>query len=338
MRKFSVIFGLLFSLVSIFAVSNSVKADDANDKSYSVQAVVPKSQLNKEVSYYDIKLDPAKSENLELMIANTGSKSIKVKTEINNAYTTDSATIGYDKFNQKTYGDNPSLTSLVEGKRSLVTELDPGQVKTVSFKVTAPKNEFNGIILGGITTTAMVNSSSSKKVDVANQIRYVKGVVLHSKEGDVQPNMHMLKANPRVINDTNGISYALDNLAPINVNDVSIKAVISRKKMKDIKYDADKLQIAPDSKFNYFIPIEHLKPGIYSTKLTISSKNGYSKTFTNKLKITQGSIDALNESTQESSTGKGLLIIVGILIFILILGLWLFMYFTGRRVGFKRRD
>lgn len=312
--------------------------DDQNNKSYSIQAVLPDNQLNKNVSYYDLQVKPNQPSKLGVVISNTGSEKITVQAEINNAYTTDAAMIGYDKYSAKIYkSETPSLSSLIDGKRKKSVTLDAGQSKQIDFTVNSPKNEFRGIILGGVTTTAMVSSSTNKKVGVSNQIRYVKGVVLHSKDEVVDPEMHLQSAAPKAFNDVVGIGYLMDNTAPININDVKIKATISHKSMKNIEYSQKDLQIAPNSKFDYFIPVKHLKPGIYSTKLTVTSKAGYSKTFNNKLKVTQGSIEALDETKQVTTSHSGLIYTIIGLFVVLIVGLWFFMYTTGKRIGFRKK-
>ena len=338
MKKLLLIWSLLFSVVSIFAYSQTAKADDTqNKRSYSVQAILPDNQKNKDVSYYDLQVEPNQPTTLELMVVNTGTEKINVEVELNNAYTTDSATIGYDQYKAQLYKNKiPSLDSLVDGPRKTSVALDKGEIKKVSFKIKAPDQPFAGIILGGVTSTATVNTAGKEKVGVSNQIRYVKGVVLHSKSDEVTPNMNLIKAEPRAINDEMGLSYTVDNLAPININDVSVKAVIKHRGMKDIKYLAKNLQIAPDSKFSYFIPIDHLKPGIYSTKLTFTSKSGYSKTMTNKLKVSQGFIHALDETKHETSSAMGLIYVIIGLFAVLVIGLWLFMYNTGKKMGFKK--
>lgn len=324
---------LLIGWIASLTMSQTAFAAD-NSKSYSVQAILPDNQLDKNVSYYDLKAEPNQTTNLKLLVANTGSEPITVGVELNNAYTTNSATIGYDKYSVKTYrSENPSLSSLVEGQRKQKITLAAGANKVVSFKIKNPAKPFNGIILGGITTTAVVTPSDDKKVSVANQIRYVKGVVLHSKTDEVKPQMNLLSAAPKSYEDSVGLSYNLTNEAPININDLKVKATIKHKDLKAINYNASNLQIAPDSKFEYFIPIKHLKPGIYTTKLTFYNDAGFSKTFNNRLKVTQGKISALDESTQQTTSNKTLLYVIVGLIVVLLLGLWVFMYSTGRRIG-----
>lgn len=334
MKKLAVILSLVFGLSTVLIFGRTAQADgDEPKKSYSVQAILPDNQLNKDVSYYDLKVEPNQKTTLNLLVSNTGQQSINVDVELNNAYTTNSATIGYDKYSATTYkSENPQLSSLVEGKRKQKVKLKAGETKQVSFKIKAPEKEFKGIILGGLTTTAGVSSNEKSKVNVANQIRYVKGVVLHSKEDAVKPDLNLKSAAPNAFDDSVGIAYNVTNEAPININDLKVKAKISHKGLKDTNYKAENLQIAPDSNFQYYIPIKHLKPGIYTTELTFYNEAGFSKTMTNKLKVTQGKIQALDESTQETSSNKTLIFVIVGLIGILFIGLWVFFYVTGKKI------
>jgi len=95
-RKIIFIFTILLFFVSL---AYPIKANAAADKSYSVQAVLPDNQIDHNESYFDLKVEPNKEQDLKVMIINTGSKPIKVKAEVNDAYTADSGVIGYDKYN-----------------------------------------------------------------------------------------------------------------------------------------------------------------------------------------------------------------------------------------------
>ncbi|AUI71775.1 hypothetical protein LAL01_21720 [Companilactobacillus alimentarius] len=224
-KRIIVFFSTLLLLLAIFWPGTTVKA--APDKSYAIQAILPDNQINKDESYFDLKITPKKEQTLKVLIANTGSKSIKVTAEINNAYTADSGVIGYDKYDAKLYKSKlPSLTSLVDGQRKQTVNLKTGENKTVEFKVKSPDSEYAGIILGGVTTTASVSPTESKNINIKNQVRYVKGVVLRSKDDGVMPKMHLTTAAPKAVAGSTGIAYTLDNTAPININKVSLEAKI----------------------------------------------------------------------------------------------------------------
>ncbi|WP_125566040.1 DUF916 domain-containing protein [Companilactobacillus insicii] len=329
-RKSIFLFTILLFLVGLIYPVNRVSA--AADKSYSVQAVLPDNQIDKNESYFDLKVEPNKDQDLKVMIINTGSEPIKVKAEVNDAYTADSGVIGYDKYNVKLFkNQNPSLSSLVEGKRKTSVNLKVGQAKTVSFKVKSPANEYTGIILGGVTTTANVSPTKSKNINIKNQVRYVKGVVLRSKDDGVVPDMHMTNAKPKSVAGNSGIAYTLDNSAPININEVTLSAKIYHNS-DTTKYSAKNLQIAPNSKFDYFIPVKDLSAGKYKGVITVKSKAGYEKTFTRTISVSKSDVDYISEQAEQKVSRKSnqwIIIIVGIVALILV-ALWMFLYYSQR--------
>lgn len=328
---------IVFLSMFIFAIpllNQTTKVEAAGDKSYSIQSVLPDNQIDKNESYFDLKVEPNKDQTLKIIIFNTGSKSIKVTAEVNNAYTADSATIGYDKYNKSTYkNDLPELSSLVEGSRKQTVSLKAGESKEVSFKVKSPDKEYKGIILGGVTTIANVSPTKSKNLNIQNQVRYVKGVVLRSKDDAVNPDMHMTDAFPKAVSGSKGIAFRMDNTAPININDVKIKSNIKHNS-RDLKYHAKNLQIAPNSQFDYFIPIDDFTAGTYKAKITLTGKNGFKKTFTKTISVSKTDVKQVEKQTQPAKQNnfQWIIILVGIVILIAI-ALWMYLYYSQRNGG-----
>lgn len=332
-KRIILFFSTLLLLIAIFLPATTVKAEQ--DKSYAIQAILPDNQVNKDESYFDLKVEPNKEQTLKVLIANTGSKPIEVTAEVNNAYTADSGVIGYDKYNTKLYKSKlPSLTSLVEGKRKVTVNLGTGENKTVEFKVKSPSSEYSGIILGGITTTALVSPTKSKNINIKNQVRYVKGVVLRSKDDGVMPNMHLTSAVPRAVAGSTGISYTLDNTAPINVNKVTLTAKITNGD-KVTKYKAENLQFAPNSQFNYFIPVKKITAGTYKAHITLKNDSGFSKSFNKDITVKQREVDQVKDAAQPKQHGNNrqwIWIIVGIIVLIAV-AIWMYLYYSQRNKG-----
>lgn len=333
-KRIIVFFSTLLLLIATFLpFATTVKA--APDKSYAIQAILPDNQTNKDESFFDLKVEPKKDQTLKVLIANTGSKSITVTAEVNNAYTADSGVIGYDKYNAQLYKSKlPSLTSLVEGKRKQTVHLATGENKTVEFKVKSPDSEYSGIILGGVTTTASVSPTKSKNINIKNQVRYVKGVVLRSKDDGVMPDMHLTSAAPKAVAGSTGIAYTLDNTAPININKVSLKAKITNGS-KVTNYSADNLQIAPNSQFNYFIPVKKLDAGTYKAHITLKNDSGFEKSFDYNITVKQRQVDNVNDAAspkQESNNKQWIGIIIGIIVLIAVV-VWMYLYYSQRNKG-----
>ncbi|ALB29526.1 DUF916 domain-containing protein [Companilactobacillus heilongjiangensis] len=333
-KKFIVFFSALLLLITtLLPFATTVKA--APDKSYAIQAILPDNQVNKDESYFDLKVTPNKEQTLKVLIANTGSKPITVTAEVNNAYTADSGVIGYDKYNTKLYKSKlPSLTSLVEGKRKKVVTLANGENKTVEFKVKSPSSEYAGIILGGVTTTASVSPTKSKNINIKNQVRYVKGVVLRSKDDGVMPDMHLTSAAPKAVAGSTGIAYKLDNTAPINVNKVSLKAEITNGS-KVTNYSADNLQFAPNSQFDYFIPIKKLDAGTYKAHISLKNESGFAKEFNYTITVKQRQVENVNDAARpkpQSHNKQWIGIIIGIIVLLGVV-VWMYLYYSQRNKG-----
>lgn len=333
-KKFIVFFSALLLLITtLLPFATTVKA--APDKSYAIQAILPDNQVNKDESYFDLKVTPNKEQTLKVLIANTGSKPITVTAEVNNAYTADSGVIGYDKYNTKLYKSKlPSLTSLVEVKRKKVVTLANGENKTVEFKVKSPSSEYAGIILGGVTTTASVSPTKSKNINIKNQVRYVKGVVLRSKDDGVMPDMHLTSAAPKAVAGSTGIAYKLDNTAPINVNKVSLKAEITNGS-KATNYSADNLQFAPNSQFDYFIPIKKLDAGTYKAHISLKNESGFAKEFSYTITVKQRQVENVNDAARpkpQSHNKQWIGIIIGIIVLLGVV-VWMYLYYSQRNKG-----
>lgn len=329
MKKLIVFLAMFLFAIPLF--NQTTKVEAAGDKSYSIQSVLPDNQIDKNESYFDLKVEPNKEQTLKIIIFNTGSKSIKVTAEVNNAYTADSATIGYDKYNKSTYKSTfPELSSLVEGSRKQTVDLKAGESKEVSFKVKSPDKEYKGIILGGVTTIANVSPTKSKNLNIQNQVRYVKGVVLRSKDDAVNPDMHMTNAFPKAVSGSKGIAFTLDNTAPININDVKLKSKIKHGS-KVFNYHAKNLQIAPNSKFNYFVPISNLTAGTYKAKITLTGKDGFKKTFTKTITVSKTDVKQVQKQAEpvKQNSHQWIIIIVGIIILIIV-ALWMYLYYSQR--------
>lgn len=335
MKKRIIVFfsTLLLLITTLLPFATTVKA--APDKSYAIQAILPNNQINKDESYFDLKVEPNKEQTLKVLIANTGSKPITVTAEVNNAYTADSGVIGYDKYNTKLYKSKlPSLTSLVEGKRKKVVKLDNGENKTVEFKVKSPSSEYAGIILGGVTTTASVSPTKSKNINIKNQVRYVKGVVLRSKDDGVMPDMHLTSAAPKAVAGSTGIAYKLDNTAPVNVNKVALKAEITNGS-KTTNYSAENLQFAPNSQFDYFIPIKKLDAGTYKAHISLKNENGFTKEFNYTITVKQRQVDNVNDAAKpkpQTHNKQWIGIIIGIIVLIAVAA-WMYLYYSQRNKG-----
>ncbi|AUI71774.1 hypothetical protein LAL01_21730 [Companilactobacillus alimentarius] len=117
--------------------------------------------------------------------------------------------------------------------------------------------------------------------------------------------------------------------------------------METINYSANNLQIAPNSQFNYFIPVKKLGSGTYKAHITLKNDSGFSTSFDKSITIQQKEVDSIKDSAspkQESNNKQWIAIIIGIIVLIAI-AVWMYLYYSNRngkksrgRSFFKNKD
>ncbi|HCD07714.1 WxL protein host-binding domain-containing protein [Companilactobacillus crustorum] len=171
-------------------------------------------------------------------------------------------------------------------------------------------------------------------MNIKNQVRYVKGVVLRSKDDGVMPDMHLTSAAPKAVAGSTGIAYTMDNTAPININKVSLRAKVVNGS-QTTNYNADNLQIAPNSQFNYFIPIKKLSAGVYKAHITLKNDNGFEKSFKYNITVKKTEVDNVNDAAnpkQSTNNRQWIGIIIGIIVLIAV-AVWMYLYYSQRNKG-----
>ena len=139
-----------FLIICIFICSTlfiSTKVDAAS-MGYSVKANIPENQIDKDKSYFDLKMKPNEEQAITLTVSNSSEEKIELNIVPNNAKTNQNGVIDYSEENLKK--DNSqvySLTDIISGKQKIA--LNPGETKEVSFQLKMPSEEIDGIVLGG---------------------------------------------------------------------------------------------------------------------------------------------------------------------------------------------
>lgn len=168
-------------------MGNRVQAATTNTSiGYTVGAITPATQINKQVSYFDIKVTTGQKQTLKAIITNTTDKPIFVKQQINNAYTTINGQLGY------TYaGKQPQIDPSMKYPLNKILTLDASKIVMVpahgtsmaQATLTKPlKDDFNGIILGGWyfeQVDAQGQQINNGQTGVSVAYSYVIGVQLH---------------------------------------------------------------------------------------------------------------------------------------------------------------
>lgn len=106
---------------------------DSNESAYSVSADIPDFQVDKNLSYFDLHLQPNQQKTIKIHLANTGKEKAAFLVNVNNAATNSNGVIDYGK---NEFKKDPSakyeLNQLVKPKTQEV-ELPAGKAEDVQY-------------------------------------------------------------------------------------------------------------------------------------------------------------------------------------------------------------
>ena len=134
-------------LISIFFLllvgnsnSKSVYSEEtkSNDSvGFNVKAVLPENQLNKENSFFDLRVSPNQEQEIELLITNTSSKEEVYDIAINQAYTNEQATtVSIDLYRTREPNKLPGNVGSIDSLNSNVSaNAGEASISNNSFKL-----------------------------------------------------------------------------------------------------------------------------------------------------------------------------------------------------------
>ncbi|MGB4825297.1 MAG: DUF916 and DUF3324 domain-containing protein [Leuconostoc mesenteroides] len=332
---------LIVSMVmTIISFSLFVTGVSASEMNFSVNTVIPTNQIDKEKTYFNLKMAPKQEQDVTVTLKNNTKKDITVEIGINTAKTSSNGVIAYSESNIKK--DNSlkyNLSKLVKGPDSVVVPASSS--KDVTFHISMPDNSFDGILLGGLTfqqKSSEVTQSKSSGTSITNEYQYAVAMLIQGKDTVVQPNLNLIKVKPDQMNYRNVITAELQNDQSVLMSKVSVDAKIYSKNGKKPVYTSIKsdMQIAPNSHLTYPVSLNgtSMKAGDYTLKMKVTAtankqvkKWTFTKDFTIKSKqardLNKSDVD-VKANTNNSNwlyilIGAALLIIIIILIVVIIL-------------------
>lgn len=325
---------------TVFAASNKVKD---NNIGFSVSAKIPKNQLHKENTFFDLKMDQGQSESLQTTIYNITNQDIKVKTAIHTAYTNSNGTIEYvtpGRSYDKSLTYRMSDITKIQGSDTVTVPANGSKV--VTAKVVVPNKRVNGVILGGWYFKRIdkkVTGKVKESVNVTNQYSYVIG--LKYSLGEIPtPTLKLQKVEPGLINYHRGIFPYIRNISSVIVPNLTMQTeIINKNTGKTIqRLKKNNVQFAPNSVFKYPILTgkKKLQAGNYKMHMILKNEK-HRWVFNKNFKI---SIEEAQKYNREDVSSRGLsmwaLIGVGFLIAIVLIGLLVGLVYWTRSIKRKR--
>ncbi|MFC6290440.1 DUF916 and DUF3324 domain-containing protein [Levilactobacillus angrenensis] len=346
MQKLKKFCSIVLLTIGLIICGTSVLASAAtpgNDVGFSVKALLPKNQIEKKDSFFNLRMKSQQDERLQVRVYNTTNQDIKVKNAIHTAWTSSAGAIEYVKTTKDfdtSLRYKMSDISKLQGKQ--IITIPAGGSKLVTAKVKIPRTEFQGTILGGWyfkRADSKVISNVKGASNMHNQYSYVIGM-MYTMGKNPSPVMRLGTVQAGLANYHRGVIANLRNTTAVIIPNLKMNTTITNRDggsvVKHLKQD--NVQMAPNTTFKYGMLYgdQQLKAGHYHLHMVVKNRVNewvFDRNFT----ITQAQANKYNKAAVESSgLSFWLILALGALaMLILILLILLIIYLIRRK---KKQD
>ncbi|MCM3675950.1 DUF916 and DUF3324 domain-containing protein [Peribacillus simplex] len=332
MKKKAICTLLLVSLLSIIFPFTILKGSAA-EFNFGVETVVPKNQVDKKKTYFDLLVEPGQKQILEINLRNDTDDDVKINPLIHSATTNLNGVVEYGENDKE--ADPTLLYKLEDIVKTEEEVIIPAKGNYVlKLDVTVPKKEFDGVVAGGIilqedtegTDEKQNKNEDNKGLSIKNEFAYVVAILLRENENEIKPELQLNDVFPDQVNARNVINVNIQNTMPMYMNQMTVKSKVTKKDDSQVLYESNKegMQMAPNSNFDYPISLngERLEAGDYTLEMTAASM-GEEWHWTRDFKIDGDIAKKLNDSDvtiQKDYTW--LYVIIGGIVILLALILW----------------
>lgn len=303
MRKIIVFFSLIF--VNLLFSPTISFAETENNIGFTIQAVIPENQVDKEQSYFDLRMSPSQEQIIYVQVINSSSEDIVFKLSVNQAYTNSAGFIDYadpdiekDESLKYDISDIASYDSKVEVKAN----------SSVSVPITLkmPSETFDGVIMSGIQ---VIKESSQSSEGISNKYGYVLGLILRETDNEIKRELNLISVKPAVSFSKTSVVARLQNPTMDAYGHLKYEAIVTNKKTgeveREVSYD-NNMQMAPNSFYDFAIDWnnEALVAGEYTLDLVVSDAKENVWEFSEDFIITKKEAKEINKVTVDKLAEK----------------------------------
>ena len=244
---------------------------------FSVRPILSENQVNSEVGYFDLNLEPGESQTLFLELRNMSDEEINLSISVHTAFTNVSGVVEYGSDADVPDDTLPFfLADYIQGDGKIT--LSEGETKQVDLLLTLPEDKpFEGVLAAGIRVEEIKDSEhlSEESMAIENTLSYVMGLVVSNKREQLSPELDLLAVYADQLNFRNVFSAQIQNQSGTFVNQLEVSASIYNEDQTERLYstEASGMQMAPHSNFAFPMSLngESFVPGTYVLHLQANS-------------------------------------------------------------------
>lgn len=280
---------------------------------FNVQASLPENQLNEEVSYYDLRMQPGQKQEIVLRISNTSDQEQTYEINVNQAYTNKNGFIDYEQKDVKT--DETQKYPL----KDIVlydSEITVAPQTSIDFPIqlNMPTASFDGEILGGIQ---VLKKTKEVEGEIVNRYGYIVGLRLTETDTPIERQLVLKEVRAEKVFGSTGVVADIQNPVMEGIGHLKYEVTIrddQNKAVREKVYDKE-MSIAPNSTYTFAVDWEDepLEAGEYLFDLTVSDAKGNRWDFEEPFSISEEEAKKVNQALlpiEPSSKGPSWLFVL----------------------------
>ncbi|AKS68170.1 hypothetical protein RN70_00710 [Staphylococcus schleiferi] len=299
---------------------------------FSVRAILPDNQVDKNVSYFNIEMAKGDTQDLPVELYNSSSNPVHLVIDRHFAATNSNGIITYDGSIKKHDASMKYPFEKISSIAQKEVTLSPGQTTTIHIKVQAPQKAFDGTILGGIYIKQKQDQQGANQgVQIQNQYAYAIAVQIQEKDNNtkVKPDLKLNDVKATTIDKRTGAQTDFINPTATIIKNLKFKGTIYKQGSDKALYErqVNDFDVAPNNRFHFPIMFDNqeIKPGKYTFKGNAQNKD-HRWTFEKDFTVTDKDAKKANDDAIELDKGISIwwfiipiALLIAIIVFILYL-------------------
>lgn len=270
---------VISTLITFLYTGSPVQASSmSNDEvGFYVKAVIPNNQIDKDKTYFDLRVTPNQIQDIAIEIHNVSTSPITVHISINDASTNSAGEVEYQSSGTSAESLQYSLPEIIYLEEEELVVPQNSMVE-VQGKLTVPENKFDGELIGGIVITKQNNRiESSNSPSITNVYSYVVGIRLTESDISVSADLNLLEVRMSLENNRPSIIHSINNVSPGLLDKSFMQIEVMHKGDNEPKWidSQPHLRMAPSSvmHYNMYVSADTMEAGTYISKVRVRNEN-----------------------------------------------------------------
>lgn len=330
----SVILAVIIGMIPLTTNVSHASPKNEGVVGYTIKAEIPENQIDKSKTYFDLMMKPGEEQDLVVDVYNYSGETGTFKAELVYATTNHNGSIEYTETDIKKADKSmkypfPKIAKLKEDKDTLsegTLTLANNKSGKLNIHVKMPKNEIEGVILGGIRVTKVKSDEEILKeeeeggIKINNEYSYVIGAQLRMNNRDVLPNLNFVNVRPALLESRTAVLVNLQNDKPVRIGKLKLDGEILKDGKVVREFFNEDFDIAPN--VNFDVPFrwenERIEQGNYTLKLKATDGNETWE-WTEKFKI-GAEVEKINDKAVFDEEERGFIFIAVIVLVVVLVG------------------